>query len=1176
MNYRPPVAVVCHTCCIAANPSKSPTSNDIVNTLIHNVMALHSRFSTTSFSRFCLGAALLATNGAPLLAQTTPARSLSADFVSPPDTARPWVYWYFMDGNLSKEGIHNDLEEMKKAGIGGAIYLEVNIGVPRGPVQYMGPEWQQLFVYAVSEAKRLGIQIALGSGPGWNGSGGPWVTPELSMQNLVGSTTSVSGPTSFDAVLERPKPRAPYFGEGTLSPEMRTQWLDYYRDEVVIAFPTPTGNARISNVEQKADYYRAPYSSAPNVPPRLPMSAQYDSVPAEQTLSTAKMIDLTGKLDKEGRLKWDVPAGNWTIMRFGRTAAGNTTRPAPIPGLGFESDKFDRRGLDNHMASYADVLFKQLGPNYRQGDAGLTMLHFDSWEMSAQNWSENYRKEFIKRRGYDPLPLLPAMLGYVVDNTQRSERFLWDLRQTASELIVENHGMYMKEYAHKHGLNFSVEPYDMNPSADLDLGSTADLPMGEFWSRGHGLDSDYSCYEAVSIGHTNGRPVIGAEAFTSDGGDGWLQHPGSMKNQLDWALCNGINKFVIHRYQHQPQLGKFPGMTMGPYGVHWEHTQTWWDMVPAFHKYMARTGQLLRQGLPVSDILYLTPEGAPQIFTPPLSALSSGDHKGYSFDGCSPKTLIARASVKNGNIVLPDGTTYRVLVLPSVDTMTPELLSKISSLVKAGATIMGMPPVNSPSLSNYPNSDAQVKALATELWGKAPYAASRKVGKGKVFLTSVDKSTALKDAIWIWENAGANNSAPAGKRYFKTTLNIDQKSAIKTAIATMTADNSFELFINGHSAGSGDNFHLQTTLDIAQWLKPGENAITVTGTNDTDSPNPAGLIGSLDVSYADGTKQTLKTGKEWSASTTAAGPWDAAKELGQVAMGPWGLDITTTPIYPDYSLTANVLQSAGVAPDFSATAPMRFIHRNTREGQLYFVANSKENPIQTTATFRTTGFQPEWWDATTGTIRDLPDYTTSKGLTSIPLNLAPSESGFVMFRKKGTPRIRNVSNFPTYQTAQTLSRPWNVSFDSKWGGPANITFEKLDDWSKRSEPGIKYYSGKATYTTTFDVPAGKQPTAISLGTVKNIASVKLNGTGLGVVWCDPWRATIPTGVLKPTGNQLEITVANLWVNKLIEESGKPEAQRQTWTTYNPWNSNSTLQPSGLLGPVTLETATNTK
>ncbi len=199
-----------------------------------------------------------------------------------------------------------------------------------------------------------------------------------------------------------------------------------------------------------------------------------------------------------------------------------------------------------------------------------------------------------------------------------SERFLWDIRQTAQELVVENHAEHLADLSHRRGLQLSLEPYDLNPTADLHLGGAADVPLGEFWSKGYDYPTDFSCIEAASVAHTMGRTVVGGEAFTANPREEWRQYPGSMKNQTDWALACGINRFVIHRYQAQPWLDRFPGMTMGPYGVHWERTQTWWSMVPASHLYLARCQQLLRRGLAVADILYLNPEGTPMVFRPPV------------------------------------------------------------------------------------------------------------------------------------------------------------------------------------------------------------------------------------------------------------------------------------------------------------------------------------------------------------------------------------------------------------------------------------------------------------------------------------------------------------------------------------------------------------------------------
>jgi hypothetical protein len=1081
-----------------------------------------------------------------------------------------------MDGNVSKEGIHADLEAMKKAGIGGGIYLEVGIGVPRGPVDFMSPQWQDIFQYAVSEAQRLGLQIALGTGPGWAGSGGSWVRPELSMQHMVASETSVVGPVRFDAVLPRPKPRLPFFGEGSMTAQGRRDWANYYQDEVVLAFPTPAVGARLEDTDHKALYYRAPYTSERGVPPRIPAPAAFAGAPANEVVAQSGIIDLTGKMGPDGRLNWNAPAGNWTVMRFGRTTTGQTTRPAPEPGLGFEADKFSQAALADHLKSYTDVLLKKLGPNYRRGDSGLTMIHLDSWEMGAQNWTQGFKGEFVTRRGYDPTPYLPTLTGYVVGSRELSERFLWDLRQTANELVLANHAEALKKYAHQRGLGYSSQMYDMTPVSDLDLGGIADLPMGEFWSRGYGFSGDFSCFEAVSAGHTNGRSVIGAEAFTANPGEDWRQHPASMKNQLDWALCNGINKFAIHRYQHQPKSGQLPGMSMGPYGVHWEATQTWWDMVPAFHKYMARTSQMLRQGTPVADVLYLTPEGAPQVFTPPPSATTPGfpDHKGYSFDGCSPKTLMAKASVKNGRVAFPGGASYKLLVLPAWDTMTPELLGKIVALVEAGATVIGAPPLKSPSLVGYPASDAKVAALAAKLWGRSPYAPSRKVGKGLVVYHDFKSQPRLKNAKWIWAAGGDPvRSAPVETLTFSKTIDIRPGQNVAAAVASFSADNGYELFVNGQSAGGGDDFNVVGEMDITTLLKPGRNEILVQATNIGDGPNPAGLIGAISLSSSDGQEMAFNTGADWKVVRSSTDIPQAALELGNYGMGPWGAIEKSPAIYAPYGVTSRVLGSLGIAPDFSAGAPMRYIHRRLQDGELYFVGNTAASPIATTATFRVAGRTPEWWNPVTGESRILTDFKVAKGLTNIPVKLAAYESGFIIFRKPLAAQAVKAPNFPTFRAVKTLSQPWQVSFDTKWGAPASIKFPKLVDWSQNNDPGIKYYSGKAIYQTTFDAPFAPGKYALALGTVKNMASVKLNGRDLGVVWCDPWRAAIPAGVLKPSGNKLEVTVANLWINRLIGDAGLPEAQRKTETTYRPFNADSPLQPSGLLGPVQLERVT---
>jgi hypothetical protein len=978
--------------------------------------------------RLFVAATIGAAGFAPDASATPAADALIAGFQSPPDSARPWVYWYFMDGNLSREGITADLEAMAVAGIGGAIFLEVNIGVPRGPVEFMSPAWRELFVHAVREADRLGIEIALGSGPGWCGTGGPWVKPEQSMQHLVASETNVTGPTRFDAELPRPQPRKPFFGEKTLTPELARQWREFYRDVAVLAFPTPRGNRRIADIDEKALYQRAPYSSQPNVKPFLPAPADFPTVPAEETVARVRVIDLTARLTPDGRLSWEVPAGDWTILRFGRTATGQTTRPAPTPGLGFETDKFDPAALDAHFGQFAGRLLAEVGPARRAG-RGLTTLHFDSWEMSAQNWSARFREEFQQRRGYDPLRFLPAMTGRLVDSVETTERFLWDLRQTAQELVIANHVTRLRDLGRRHGLVFSSEPYDMNPCADLSAGAVADVPMCEFWWRG--FDTAYSVIEAASIAHTTGRTIVAAEAFTSQPGEDWRAHPAVMKALGDWAFCTGVNRLAFHRYQHQPWLDRRPGMRMGSYGVHWERTQTWWPLVPAYHRYLSRCQFLLRQDRPVADLLYLAAEGAPHVFRPPPSALlgSPPDRRGYNFDGIAPEALRERVSVRDGRLVLPEGTSYRVLVLPERETMTPDLLLKVKELVAAGATVIGPRPRKSPGLQGFPQCDTEVARLAAEIWG------------------------------------------PCDGRAVKE-----------------------------HSFGKGRVI--------------------------------------------------------WDATAHA----ESGKEPAQ---------------YGDYAIAARALAAMGVTPDFEADGPVRFIHRSVDGAEFYFVANREARPLETRCVFRVAGKAPELWDPLTGQRRALPEFAERAGRTTVPLRFEPEQSFFVVFRGDAGRASAPRRNFPALRPLVELTGPWQVAFDPQWGGPAMVTFEALDDWSKRSEPGIKHYSGLSVYRQRFDAPptASQSAVHLDLGIVRNLAGVRLNGRDLGVVWCSPWRVDI-SAALRPAGNELEITVANLWPNRLIGDLALPEAERRTWTTRNPFKADTPLLESGLLGPVRLLVETN--
>jgi hypothetical protein len=373
--------------------------------------------------------------------------------------------------------------------------------------------------------------------------------------------------------------------------------------------------------------------------------------------------------------------------------------------------------------------------------------------------------------------------------------------------------------------------------------------------------------------------------------------------------------------------------------------------------------------------------------------------------------------------------SYRVLVLPQVATMTPELLRKLKELTAAGATIVGAPPVKSPSLSHYPACDTEVKSLAAELWGSGAVPeqlSERRFGKGRIFwggpFKSMAGATTVEDnslgaARWIWFKEGnPAASAPPGTRYFRRAVNVVSGSELASARLLMTADNTFTCYVNGRKAGSGNEWETLHALELKPWLKPGGNLLCVAAVNTTDSPSPAGLIGLLRLRYADGRVVEIPTDARWDAAntapakwlqdTTAAASWTTAMELGAVGMAPWGTPRAPAenvdPI-PNIALVEEVMQRLGVPPDFAAQTKqaaekLRYIHRALDGSEVYFVANPYSHEVDAVGSFRVAGRQPELWWPESGRREGAGVYETSGEITRVPLHLDSFESVFVLFR----------------------------------------------------------------------------------------------------------------------------------------------------------------------------------
>jgi hypothetical protein len=532
------------------------------------------------------------------------------------------------------------------------------------------------------------------------------------MQQLVWNQTNVSGPAKLAFPL----------------PPLRTV-NHFVRDIATLAFPSddPATGYRIELHRAKSGLGRGRFPSS--LPTNVPRSAM---------VYTQAVVNLTSQVDPQGRLVWEVPAGRWTILRFGYTPLGTTNHPPSPGGSGLECDKLSSKAIETHFAAFLGKLINDV----HQSDA-FVGTHIDSWEVGFQNWTPNFSAEFRARRGYDLTPFLPCYAGRFVETPEISERFFWDVRRTIADLLADKYAQGLASLAAERGLQLSIEAYANGPFDQLQYAARATIPMAEFWTEREDNSRWHTCRTMASAAHTSGKTVIAAEAFTSHPADSrWDNHPFSLKSLADVALCEGINRLVFHCFAHQPWLDLKPGMTMGPFGVHYDRTETWWEESKTWHTYLARCQALLQLGTFTADLCYLTPEGA---FTdaPTRQQLDPPLPQGYSYDCASPEVL-DRMSVKGGRILLPDGMSYAILVLPPVDRMTPRFLRRVRDIVSAGATTVGPRPAKSPSLSGFPAGDSEVAQLAQELWADCD---GRRIKEHKFGLGKIIQGKLLSEAL---------------------------------------------------------------------------------------------------------------------------------------------------------------------------------------------------------------------------------------------------------------------------------------------------------------------------------------------------------------------------------------------------------------------------------------------
>jgi hypothetical protein len=473
--------------------------------------------------------------------------------------------------------------------------------------------------------------------------------------------------------------------------------------------------ARVNRFEEKAAF--APASGLP----------QQMTPNASAAINSADIVDLTGKLDAAGTLNWTVPAGTWMVVRFGYSLTGIVNHPATPEATGLEVDKLDPVAVKKYFSTYLDMYQDATG-GLMGSKGGLQYLVTDSWEAGAQNWTPNFPQEFQKRRGYALLPWLPVLTGRVVKTTQASEQFLFDYRQTLSDLVAEYHYDVLTDILAARGMKRYTESHEVGRAliADgMEMKRRAAVPMSAMWTPRPAMNGgDQTGYQAddresASVAHLYGQNLAAAESMTAMGlgGSAYSYAPENLKPTADLEFASGINRIMIHSMVHQPVDDRLPGLGLGPFGQWFNRHETWADQASAWTSYLARTSYLLQQGKFVADIVYYYGEG--QNITDLFGKRLPRIPEGYNYDFINADALVHLLSVKNGKLVTPSGMSYRVLALDSsARQMSVPVLRKLRDLVRAGATVAGVKPVSTPSLSDDPQ---EFQRLVSEIWnGKNP------------------------------------------------------------------------------------------------------------------------------------------------------------------------------------------------------------------------------------------------------------------------------------------------------------------------------------------------------------------------------------------------------------------------------------------------------------------------
>lgn len=909
-----------------------------------------------------------------------------------------------------------------------------------------------------------------------------------------------------------------------------------------------------------------------------------------QVIEPSDVVDITSFMDSDGTLKWQAPrsVSRWTILRIGSTTTGEVVAAAPDSGVGLDCDKFSKIALDQHFDAFLTPLLNKLKPWCGKS---LKALMMDSWEAGKQNWTASLPEYFSKRCGYDPTPWLLAMTGRIVGNIEQTERFLYDMRRTQTDMFNENFLMHFKERAAQHGLKFAAEPYGDGNFESLEYAELLDYPMSEFWI--HYIYGGVTTSKmAASTAHLWNRPIVGAECFTGTPFNSKLtEHPYSMKAEGDYMMTVGVNRFVYHVFAHQPYVGNSSGslMTMGPFGTHLNRNSVWAEQAVGLNTYNARCAYLLQQGQYVADILYIKDEGISSGIVD-YDFVEPSTPYGYRWD-IGSKNILQYLNVKDGRLTLAHGMNYRLLVLTPMKQCSPELLRQVKRLVEQGAIVV----LPSDKPTGYMGMDEakskEVRLLADKIWSMA--------GTGNVHCTKnlnqlLESSNILPDFSFVAENKDAqihfiHRSVDGDDIYFVS----NHRRRAEKITATFRIEGNIPALWNAETGETGlpiayeqEDKTTKVTLDLQESgsafivfrhrkskekiIKPFEEVLPQSS---IDTP----LFHTFTVSLWAKPETFAASGRGFLLFPDKGEErYGKGHAVAGIAMGQNGVRVYERAIRNEIALESN-------AP-VSGWTQVVLVYA---DGVPTLYLNGKKVSVGRKSAFICS---PAY---------DVPmaeeQYIASFEGEQTPTNYvakAWTEQEVLAEWKKGVPAPILP---PDCKLLKELNTDWKVSFPAVSKAPAEIRLDTLCSLHKHDDFNVKHFSGKSTYLKKFTLTKTelkKCPKMIlHLGRVENMAEISVNGKKKALVWKAPYLLDI-TSMVREGENLLEIEVTNLYPNRIIGDEYLPEKYKYdeygrilklpSWyikqqgdhnrerVLFLPWKYYKKTDPlleSGLLGPV---------